>query len=163
MISIRVNDINHFMQHLLTKDTLDRFIFYEGQISTASTFELDGRINREFFDSEELASLPDEFVSWHKIKTVCFEIIKGKKVPTKMKLVLGLSQTHYEEILNQCGVNHSPSDIGGLYLHIHYEQGEIQIITGSTLNIFTMDKSLDKHWDGMIQTFLSKQFDIDIE
>lgn len=161
MISIKINDINNFMQHLLAKETFDNFLFYEGQISTASTFEFDGKINREFFDSEELTSLMDNFISWGKIRNVCFEIIKGKKVPTKLKLVLGLSKTHFNDIIYKSGSNHSDTDISGLYLHVNYEYDEIHIITGSSLNVFTLDKTIDHYWDKTTESFLSKYFNME--
>ncbi len=149
------------MQHLLAKDTFDGFLFYEGQIHTSSSFELDGKINREFFDSEELAALTDSFVPWSKIRNICFEIIKGKKVPTKMKLVLGLSKVHYPDVIKKCGVSYTPADLGGFYLHINYEHDTIQLITGTTLNLFTLDKSLDQYWDHTMETFLNQYFDIE--
>ena len=56
MISIRINDTGNFMQKLLVDDTFDHFLMFESEIITSSSFNLDGRINRDFYDSDELES-----------------------------------------------------------------------------------------------------------
>lgn len=160
MISIKISDVSNFMQNLLVKDTFDSFLFCDGEIHTANTISINGRINRNFYTSEELELINEDFVSWKKLKHICFEAIKGKKVPTKMKLIFSLPKNAYPKIIEDSGVSLLSENIGGLYIHIIYENNEIEIITGTSLNIFTMDKVLDKFWDKTMHTFLSKHFDI---
>jgi hypothetical protein len=162
MIHLRLKDRNKFMQHLLIKDTFNHFLVCEGEISTATTFFINGRVNKTFFSSEELTSYNDDFVLWENVKNVCFEIIKGKKVPTKIKLVFSLSKSKYPDVISKSQTHWVPSDIGGLYIHILYENGDINIITGTSLNTFSMDKSLDQYWDSMVISFFSQYFDFDI-
>lgn len=150
------------MQHLLMKETFDFFLFCEGQIRSASTFHLDGRINRDYFDSEELPDMSENFVSWAGIRPVVFSIIQGKKVPTKLKLVFALPSDCYTDILKQCASSLSPSDLGGLHLHILYENDAITLITGTSLNVFTLDKTIDSCWDNVVRTLLKQHFDIEI-
>ena len=45
----------------------------------------------------------------------------------------------------------SIQDVGGLYLNLVYENDVLNCITGTYLNIFTMDKSLEKAWDKKIR------------
>ena len=54
MISIKINDINNFMQNLLVKDTFDSFLICSGEIITGSSFSFDGHINKAFFDKDEI-------------------------------------------------------------------------------------------------------------
>ena len=162
MISIRINDTGNFMQKLLVADTFDHFLMCESEIITSSSFNLDGRINRDFYDSDELEHINDDFVFWKNIKHICFEIIKGHKVPKKLRLVFALSKTKYNEIIEKSGMSISADDIGGLYLHITYENGKTEIITGTSLNTFTMDKTLDHYWDKSVTAFLLEHFNMEI-
>ena len=49
-----------------------------------------------------------------------------------------------------------PDQVGGLYLNIQYENGEMYCITGTSLQVFTMDKSLEREWDESVRQFLKK-------
>ena len=60
------------MQKLLVDDTFDHFLMCESEIITSSSFNLDGRINRDFYDSDELEHINDDFVFWENIKNICF-------------------------------------------------------------------------------------------
>ena len=151
------------MQHLLTTETFDRFLFCEGELHTYSSFQMDGRINRNFFDSEELDSLTEDYILWGKIRNIFFDVIKGKKAPTKMKLILALPRERYSDFINQTATSLTASDLSGLFLHIHYEHSAIQLITGSSLKIFSMDKSLDHSWDTYITELIKKYFDFEIQ
>lgn len=79
-----------------------------------------------------------------------------------MKLVLALSKTKYEEIIAKSGMDILSSDVGGLYIHILYENDSIEIITGASLNTFTLDKTLDKYWDTTVINFLESKFQCEL-
>lgn len=163
MVSIKINDVNKFMHDILVQDFFDSFLVSEVEICTSSTFNMNGRINKNFYNSDELENIHEDFISWKHLKHICFEIIRGKKVPSRMKLVLASPKAGFEKIMNDCGLTMSKEDIGGLYMHVLYEDDEISIITGTSLNIFTMDKTLDKYWDHITTDFLSHHFDISIQ
>ena len=149
------------MQNLLVQDIFDSFLITEGEISTSNTFSFTGCINKDFYNNDELKAFPNDFVFWKQLKHICFEIIRGKKVPTHMKLTLAFPKSSYEKIIRDCGMNVTSDNIGGLYLHILYENNEITIITGTSLTLFTMDKTLDKYWDNLMLNFLNKHFNIE--
>ena len=79
MISIKINDINNFMQNLLVKDTFDSFLICSGEIITGSSFSFDGHINKAFFDKDEIENFTEDFATWKNLRNICFEIIRGKK------------------------------------------------------------------------------------
>ena len=56
----------------------------------------------------------------------------------------------------------SESEIGGLYIHVMFEDNSLHIVTGTSINTFTMDKTLDKYWDKTIINFLSEHFNCDL-
>ncbi len=161
MILLQLIDIKEFMSHLLLKDTFDHFYLKEASITTFSTFLIDGYLQKEYFSSEEqemnrLETQP--YCYWQQVRSFCFDLIKGKKTPLSFKLVFQLSSENTAKLLAQSGLSLSPSDVSGLYLNLHYDGEHLNCVTGTSLRIFTLDKSLDQAWDLMVQKFLrSKQ------
>ncbi len=43
-----------------------------------------------------------------------------------------------------------------MYLNIRYENGELYCVTGTSVNFFTLDKSLDEEWDEAVKQFFRK-------
>ncbi len=162
MISIKIHDINNFMTQLLTNELFDSFLLCDGEISTTNSFTINGRINKSFFAEDESMNL-ENFIYWKQLKHICFEIIKGKKVPTKMKFVFSAPSTHYEKFISESGAPFTLENIGGLYLHIYFENNEITCITGTSLNTFSMDKTLDNYWDDKMLNFLCTNFQCEKE
>ena len=68
MISIKINDINNFMQNLLVKDTFDSFLICSGEIITGSSFSFDGHINKAFFDKDEIENFTEDFATWKNLR-----------------------------------------------------------------------------------------------
>ena len=149
------------MNCLLVKETFDHFLLEEATITTYNTFTIDGHIQSDFYSAEELEVLPDKTLSvWRTIKPHCFNLIKGSKLPLRFKIVLKASATYTEKLLNEnpCGL--SLKDVGGLYINIRYDSqrtltGEeagtasLDCISIASLNIFSMDKTLEKTWDNV--------------
>ena len=50
-----------------------------------------------------------------------------------------------------------PSNVQGLYLNLRFDGSHLQCITGTSLNLFTPDKSLEHAWDLSVQKFLAKK------
>ena len=149
MISIKINDINNFMQNLLVKDTFDSFLICSGEIITGSSFSFDGHINKAFFDKDEIENFTENFATWKNLRNICFEIIRGKKVPTRLKLVMAFPKVNYSKIVRELGSSIAEENISGIYFN-------------SSLKLFTMDKSLDNYWDKLISKFLESHFDTEI-
>ena len=83
------------MAHLLLKDTFDDFSFIEGQITTFNTFQIDGYLQKDFFDET-----PEQTYShWKDVRDFCFSIIRGKRTPLSFKIVLALNESKYSEFL----------------------------------------------------------------
>lgn len=157
MIAINITDINNFMNDLLINERFDSFLLSDGEIHTSNSFTIDGRINQKFYSEDELNSM-ENFISWKDIKNIFFQIIKGKKVPTKLKLVFSCPSSRFENIIQESGALFTEEQIGGLYLHILYENNTITCITGTSLNTFSLDKTLDKYWDEYMYKFLSASY-----
>ena len=59
-----------------------------------------------------------------------------------------------EKLLAQAGIPLQAGDVAGLFLNILYAEGKISCTTGTSLKIFTLDKSLDRAWDEMVRRYL---------
>lgn len=162
MISLKIKDVKNFMSRLLIGNTFDFLLVSEVSLTTFNTFNINGHINKNFYNEEELNELKDkEFSSWTQIKPICYNLIKGTKTPDKFKITFCLSRNEYPTILGKSGADLTSDNISGLYIHFIYENNVLSAITATSLTIFTMDKTLDKYWDDQIKSFLVKNFDIE--
>ena len=163
MIALKINNTKDFMTKLLVKDTFDNLYVSEATISTYNTFQINGLINKNFYTSEEPESNDSaEYSLWKKLRPFCFELIKGSKTPSFLKIIFLLATEDITTLIETNNLGFSLDDINGLVLNIKYAEGVITCITGSSIKLFTMDKSLEHAFDSYVKQFLS-QNNIDFE
>lgn len=155
MIALALTEVKECMAKLLLSETFDPFYFIEGEIVTFSTFTIDGYLKKEFFEQEEIPER--EYALWRDVREYCFSLIKGKRTPLSFKFVLGLSDANIEKLLLQQELDFKPQDVRGLYINLKYDGQKLQCITGTSMNLFTMDKSLEQAWDKMVQKFFTQK------
>ena len=155
MIALALPQVKECMAKLLLSETFDPFYFIEGEIVTFNTFTLDGYLKKDFFEQEEAPER--EYALWKDVREFCFSLIKGKRTPLSFKFVLGLSDSNIEKLLLQQGLDFKPQDVQGLYINLKYDGQKLQCITGTAMNLFTMDKSLEQAWDMMVQNFFAQK------
>jgi len=141
MTATKVTDIKSFMNLLFADTAFDSFFFVEGDINVAIDYHLDGRVNMNFFTEEELENLRmEEFISWKDIKDNVRYIIRGKRLPVSLKLVLkkpGAGDITY-------------------ILNIRFDNNSLMLITGVSHTVFTTDRTGEKEWDDNMCSFLKK-------
>ena len=160
MISFQMEDVKAFMNKLLLSQTFDAFHVVEGSIITYSTFHFDGHLHPDYYTKEEQEALGLEsrrFARWPELRPFCLELIKGKRTPLGFRFTFQLSPENTEKLLNQTASPFSTGDVNGLALNIRYEGGKVICTTAVSLNLFTMDKSLEHAWDQMVQRFFLTQ------
>ena len=89
------------------------------------------------------------------IKPFCFSLSKGNKVPAAMKLVMLASYELVTDIIAKNNIAVMPENVNGLFINMKYQEGHVDIITGTSLNVFTLDKQLDTAFDKYVKTFLA--------
>ncbi|EOS71356.1 hypothetical protein C818_00814 [Lachnospiraceae bacterium MD308] len=142
------------MQHLLLKTTFDSFSLIEGEITTYNTFHIDGYLHKKFFEDAP----QKEYSSWGDLREFCFQIIRGKRTPLNFRFILSLPREDFEDFLNQQEISaFRSSDLQGLYLNFKYDGTSLKCVTGTSLSLFTMDKTLEKVWDNYAKEFFLKQ------
>ena len=158
MTAFSILDLKAFTSQLFLQDNFDQFLVSEAVITTGNTITIDGRIQKDYYSEEELEALPDQELScWKAVRPLCYQIIKGKRLPKSFRIVLGLSGKQTAAFLIQRGLPLSSDEVAGIYLNLRYEKGNLQIVTGTSQRGFSMDRSLDKEWDASVRQLLKQQ------
>ena len=155
MIALKILDVKEFMSKLLVKGTFDNFLLSEAELLAGCTYTINGRRNKEWYSTEEFSELLEkEYMRLEEQRPFLYQLIKGKKTPQSMKLVLLLSEENKKRILERIKREQEADTIEGLFLNIRYEKGEVKLITGSSMRVFTMDKTIEREWDDNLKVFL---------
>lgn len=160
MIAITIKNLKNFMNHLLICDTFDHFLVSDATITTFVSFTIDGTLHPDFYDpekAEELRLSKQRQIFWSDIRPYCFSIIKGRRTPLSFKIILQLPREEVNILTEKSGMEITPEDVSGLFVNFQFNGETLTLTTGSSLRLFTMDKSLDHAWDKKIQEFLIRQ------
>lgn len=155
MRSFTIKNQKYFTTQLFTGTLFDTFLLCEADFKTFQTVHIDGRICKDYFDdSSDL--LPDMYNAWKACRPICFQIIKGRRLPVYFKLVLALSEDNLSKTIQASGLSMRSDDVEGMYLNIHYKDGIMFCTSGIALNIFSMDRELPDYWDKLVTRFLDQ-------
>ncbi len=163
MISLKVVDVKNFMSSLLIHNVFDNFLLSEITIHTSKELYISGKLNEDFYSSDELEILNGrKYATWNECKALAYSFIKGNKLPLSIKIVFLLSDENTEKMIVRGGNKFNQNDVNGLFLNVRYDKNGLFLTTGSSIKIFTMDKTLEQLWDNDIKIFL-KHHNIAIE
>ena len=155
MKSFSISHKKEFMSAVLLHDDFDDFTLSEATVKTAVSFVIDGKINADFFSSED--PVPAEpFVRYGEVRDFFFEIIKGKRTPVYFKFVFHAPNALTEKILASVDSGFSIQDINSLSFTATFKDGALSVISGTNLATFSLDKSVDEAWDKYVEGFLAK-------
>ena len=59
-----------------------------------------------------------------------------------------------ERFLASRNIGISREQVKGLYVNIRYEEEKLTCVTGTSVSVFTLDKTLDEEWDQGFKAFL---------
>jgi hypothetical protein len=155
MISLLL-DTKHCMSELLLRNTFDHFLFIEGEITTYNKFTIDGYIRKEFYGDNGPETAPAETHStWDRLRDFCFSIIKGKQTPLNFRFIFSLPKSETDRLIADKQLDFQPDTVQGLYLNFKYDGSVLACTSGTSLNTFTLDKSLEHAFDKWICEFFS--------
>ncbi len=146
------------MNLLLRTDTFDRFLILEAEIRTNALFAIDCHLPKGFYGSDELSDLgllEGAPLPYSMIRETLFDLIKGKRLPVSLKLVLSLDPEETEKLIVSSGTPLRSDQLSGLFFNLAYLGGLLRISTGIGYRIFSKDKSLEASWDTFAKEFLS--------
>ena len=170
MRAFKITETGNFMTKLLSGGSFDSFLLEEASLGSFDSFLLeeaslsmqvtwllDGKINRGFYSSEEWkdeSNHPYPLISWSEVRGHFRELIRGKKAPASLSIVLQLRPDHCEKILDSHGFPQLRDSVGAMVLNIRYDGSEVTLVTGIALKNFTLDKNADRIWDETMEKFL---------
>lgn len=120
---VEQDQVKQFMGQLLLSDLFGEWFLLQGEIRIFCNFSIDGRMNADWEESAH------DYVQWGRIKPYLVQIIKGKKTPEHMKLVL---------------LKKDESGTG--YLNISYEGQRVLLTTTYQSNEFMLDHSIEEEF-----------------
>lgn len=157
MVALKIEEQKTFTAGLFIGELFDRFLVREANITTFNSFMIDGRVRHGYYSDEELEENQiEEYSAWKALKPFCFSLIKGKRLPESFRIVFMLSPDGKEKFVEGRVPGMAPDSVGGLYLNVLYENNEMTVVTGTSLNIFIMDKTLEREWDESVKQFLKR-------
>lgn len=155
MIALEFPKVKESMTKLLLTESFDSFLFLSAEIVTFNTFTIDGFLKKDFYDADEAPQR--EYSLWKDVREHCFSVIKGQRTPLRFSFVLGLPKENIQKLLEQQGFSYTTNDVKGLYLNIRFDGERLICTTGTSMNLFSMDKTLGHTWDKMVQKFLQQK------
>ncbi|MGN1084385.1 MAG: DUF5721 family protein [Lachnospiraceae bacterium] len=153
MFSGNVEELKTFMSVLLRGELFDVWEVTEAKVETFFELSVNGRLKKEFFEEPE--NITREFASWKELKDIFFQIVKGKRLPGMLCIVLAAPKEWTERILRECGKEGEEAG-AVLYLNIRYAAGNCRLIGGVSHAGFTLDKTLEYAWDKALSGFLKE-------
>jgi len=154
MKSFDVEDIKNYMNQLLVNERFDSFYLYEARVKGAIDYFIGGKLNRDYFDEGEIEDIKDtDYISWGKVKQTIYDLMKGNKLPINFKIILMFNRDNIKRLIEMNNLPVKPEDIGALFYNIHYESGQLNITTGTSLKVFTLDKRLEQLWDETVEKY----------
>ncbi len=151
MIALQITGLKNFMNAMLTGNVFDTFLLEEASVTTAVTYHIDGHAQKDFAPCEY------EFIPWSDIKGICFQLIKGTKVPLHFQFVFHLMPKHVESILKAADAAVDPSLIRAFVLTLRYNGEIATLYTGTAYTTFVADKEPEKLWDTACEKYLLKK------
>lgn len=152
MILLNIFDVKDMMAHLLLAESFDDYLLEEATVTTFAKMELKGQRNREWYDSEEDAFMPDHLY-WKEAKPVVYAYIKGRRTPHSFAISLKLADKEAGRLLNG-GTGQIPAGEMDFLLHFRFQKGKLSVVTGTSYRNFTMDKRGEFAWDSGVKKLL---------
>ncbi len=158
MVALKIEDLKVFTSKLFVGEMFDEWLLREASITTFNVFAIDGRIRKGYFTEQEQEEKQiGELSPWKLIRPFCFSLIKGKRLPESFQITLQLPAGQVEKFLKTVQPDFSPEQVGGLYLHVRYEERGMYCVTGTSLKVFTLDKKIEQEWDTTVKRFLKEK------
>ena len=154
MKSFDIEDTKIYMNQLLVNERFDSFYLYEARVKSALDYFIGGKLNMDYYDEEEKKELENsEYMSWGKVKQTIYDLMKGNKLPINFKIILMFNRDNIKRLIEMNNLPVKPEDVGALFYNIPFEAGQLNVTTGTSLKVFTLDKRLEQLWDETVEKY----------
>ncbi len=147
------------MHSLLLEESWDSFPLAEATIRSSFSLTLDGHLLCDFYSEKEWKRLETagyRCLPYGRLRKICLEAISGKRTPGYFKFVFLAPPALIRQLTDQAGDGVRSEDVDALAINLVYRDGVLQLTTGTSYRIFSMDRGLDRIWDHWVCEFLSK-------
>ncbi len=159
MVAISIENRRQFMGCLLTTGTFDGFRISEAVVRTSAAFSVDTHLTEGFYSPEELESMhlrEHDPLPFSMMRQTLYELIRGTHTPLFFRFVLMLSPAEAADLLQKADNGLTENDIGGFFLNLTFQNGEIRATTAISYRSFPSDHSADRIWDLTVKQLLEK-------
>ena len=137
---VEIEEKAEYIKELFEKEKYDSFYLYEARVKTKLDYYVNGRLNREYFE-------------WKDIKATVYAYLKGERLPIGFKIILMFNRENISRLLEMNNLPVKEEDVSALFMNVVYEHETLSVTTGTSLKIFTMDKTLEHIWDDTIKKY----------
>ena len=149
-----LKEVKDFLNVLFTDERYDSFYLFSVKLDLAVSYEIDGKINKEFYTEEEFEQLTNrQYICWRDVKKTILGYMQDGKLPDKMKLILMFNKENITRLIEMNNILIHPDNIRALFMNILISDNKLSITTGTSLNVFTMDKTLEELWDSTVEKY----------
>lgn len=157
MTRFQIPDIRDFTKKLFIGDSFDFFLVSRASFITGTAVTLDGALHKGYFTDAQWEELEQhDLAPWPLLKPLCFQIIKGSRLPEQFSIVFSLPRSRTERLLAAWSLPIDANAVGGLFFNIFYERGALFCTTGVSFSVFIPDHSLEQAWDRYMGQLLSR-------
>ena len=155
MNALQIESVREFMNSLLLSEKFDRFRVGETRITTFCTVVIDGKREKEFYDTEEEMAAEDapSALLWKEIRPLVHSLIRGRKPPLQLAASLYLAGEDLEKLLRFWGLSDRGEGIYGLTLNIRFLKGSLTVtsaVNGLNPKDLSAAKEIGVLWDGYV-------------
>ncbi|MDO5475523.1 MAG: DUF5721 family protein [Eubacteriales bacterium] len=157
MIALEITSLGSFMSRLFSGNTFDSFLLAEGTLQMGVSWQVEGKLNRAFYEKEvweDPSQRPYDYSPWSDIRPSLRDLVRGKQAPVSFQFVLRLKPEYVSAMLEKEGDPELQKCVDSFVLTIRYREGRATLLTGISMNAFTMNKNADILWDKAVRQFL---------
>ena len=100
MTAFEISELKDFTSKLFIQNTFDAFLVSQASFTTSISITLDGSLHKDYFTDAEWEEMPQhDLARWSLLKPLCFQIIKGSRLPEQFRIVFVLSRAASETLL----------------------------------------------------------------
>ncbi|MFP4698175.1 MAG: DUF5721 family protein [Eubacteriales bacterium] len=157
MITLKIIEIKPFMEKLFKSNVFDDFEISNVEVSSLTDFKITGTLNKKYLSSDEIEIIGNQkLIQWNQIKDTVFHMIKGQKTPLYLKIIFSLSPDKKQTFIEHNNIDIINEQVNGLFINLKYDRTALTCTTGTSLQIFTKDKTLEQLWDKSVEKFFNK-------
>lgn len=158
MIQLIADETKSFMNCLLRTEAFDNFLLYEMTLDVLHRIQFDGAINEVYLNDEEKAIYESQsYITWQSLKPQITAILKNSHTPSNMKITMSLGDQATLDIQKRLLGDQVTYPVQGFLINISFDGQQVKITTAVNYSQFTMDKSIEQNFDGMMEKFFKKQ------